>query len=62
MPFPLTLTETTLAFIVAVLVFAGMVKGLIAMGMPTVGVGLLCLVMPPAQAVVAEVMRVRTRS
>lgn len=50
MPFPLTLTETTLAFIVAVLVFAGMVKGLIAMGMPTVGVGLLCLVMPPAQA------------
>ncbi|MDE1571129.1 sulfite exporter TauE/SafE family protein [Aquabacter sp. P-9] len=48
--FPLPVTETTLAFIVAVLVFAGLVKGLIAMGMPTVGVGLLCLVMPPAQA------------
>ena len=39
-----------IVFVVAVLVLAGMVKGVIAMGMPTIGVGLLSIVMPPADA------------
>jgi uncharacterized protein len=33
-----------------VFLLAGLVKGVIGMGLPTVSVGLLCLVMPPAQA------------
>ncbi|MFS8035921.1 sulfite exporter TauE/SafE family protein [Xanthobacter sp. AM11] len=34
----------------AVLVLAGMVKGLIGMGLPTVGIGLLSLILTPAEA------------
>jgi uncharacterized membrane protein YfcA len=36
--------------IVATFVFAGLVKGLIGLGLPTLAMGLLGLVMPPAQA------------
>ncbi|OYX06866.1 MAG: hypothetical protein B7Z15_16070 [Rhizobiales bacterium 32-66-8] len=37
-------------FVAVVLVLAGVVKGVIAMGLPTIGVGLLSIVMPPADA------------
>ncbi|MGU3497154.1 sulfite exporter TauE/SafE family protein [Xanthobacteraceae bacterium A53D] len=40
----------TLALVTLVLVLAGMVKGVTGMGMPTIGMGLLCLLMPPAEA------------
>lgn len=41
-----------LALVVAIAVFllAGMVKGLIGMGLPTIAMGLLAVIMPPAQA------------
>lgn len=34
----------------AILLLAGMVKGLVGMGLPTVGIGLLSLMLPPAEA------------
>ena len=37
-------------FIAAVFVLAGFVKGVIGLGLPTVSMGLLAIVMPPAQA------------
>lgn len=37
-------------FIAAVFLLAGLVKGVIGLGLPTVAVGLLCLAMPPAEA------------
>ncbi|MFG1398907.1 TSUP family transporter [Roseixanthobacter pseudopolyaromaticivorans] len=40
----------TLIFITFALVLAGVVKGVIAMGLPTIGVGLLSIVMPPSHA------------
>lgn len=43
-------TPGLLAAAFAVLVLAGMVKGLIGMGLPTVGIGLLSLFLPPAEA------------
>jgi uncharacterized membrane protein YfcA len=39
-----------LAFIAAIFLLAGFVKGVISMGLPTVAVGLLGLTMPPSQA------------
>jgi hypothetical protein len=36
--------------IAATFLLAGLVKGVIGLGLPTVAMGLLCLVMPPAQA------------
>ena len=39
-----------LAFIAATFLLAGFVKGVIGLGLPTVSVGLLSLVLPPAQA------------
>lgn len=45
MPDPLTLALATLAF-----ALAGVVKGVVGMGLPLVAMGLLGLVMPPAQA------------
>jgi uncharacterized membrane protein YfcA len=42
--------DHTLILIAAVLVFAGLVKGVIGMGLPTVAIGLLATRMPPAQA------------
>lgn len=36
--------------ILAVFVAAGFVKGMVGMGLPAVAMGLLCIVMPPAQA------------
>lgn len=44
--FPLPLA----ALAVAVFVLAGFVKGVIGLGLPTISIGLLSLVMPPAQA------------
>jgi uncharacterized membrane protein YfcA len=41
---------TLLLFIAAVFVFAGLVKGVIGMGLPTVAIGLLGLTMAPARA------------
>src|SRR5687768_2245597 len=38
------------AFIAAVFLLAGGIKGVLGLGLPTVGMGLLSVVMPPAQA------------
>jgi uncharacterized membrane protein YfcA len=43
-------TETTLLAACAIFVLAGFVKGVIGLGLPTVSMGLLGLLMPPAQA------------
>ncbi len=40
----------TLTLIALILVLAGLVKGVTAMGLPTLGMGLLSLMMPPAEA------------
>ncbi|HEX5999908.1 MAG TPA: sulfite exporter TauE/SafE family protein [Hyphomicrobiaceae bacterium] len=40
----------TLVFVAAVFVLAGLVKGVIGMGLPTIAMGLLAVVMPPVQA------------
>ena len=42
--------DHTLILIAAVLILAGLVKGVIGMGLPTVAIGLLATRMPPAQA------------
>ncbi len=42
--------DLTLAAVAAVFVLAGMVKGVIGLGLPTISMGLLAIVMPPAQA------------
>lgn len=44
------MSPATIAFVAAVFVLAGTVKGTIGLGLPTVAVGLLGVVMPPAQA------------
>ncbi|WP_414439475.1 sulfite exporter TauE/SafE family protein [Burkholderia sp. 22PA0106] len=41
---------STIAIVVAVFAVAGVVKGMIGLGLPTVAMGLLTLVMPPAAA------------
>ena len=41
----------TVAFIAAVFVFAGFVKGVIGLGLPSIAIGFLAITMPPAQAV-----------
>ena len=47
---PMTSLTPHLPMIAATFVLAGLVKGVTGLGLPTVGVGLLSLVMPPAQA------------
>jgi len=42
--------DLTLAVTLAVFLLAGVVKGLIGMGLPTIAMGLLAVVIPPAQA------------
>lgn len=42
--------DFALVVTIAVFLLAGMVKGLIGMGLPTVAMGLLAVIMPPAQA------------
>jgi hypothetical protein len=44
------MTSFVLAAITAIFVLAGFVKGVIGLGLPTVAMGLLALVMTPAQA------------
>jgi uncharacterized protein len=44
------------AFIVAVFVLAGFVKGVIGLGLPTISMGLLALVMPPVEAAAVLVL------
>jgi len=44
------MTEASLLFIAAVFVLAGLTKGVIGLGLPTISMGLLALVMPPVQA------------
>ncbi|NIF67989.1 TSUP family transporter, partial [Burkholderia sp. Cy-647] len=41
---------STLAVVVAVFALAGVVKGMIGLGLPTIAMGLLTLAMPPAAA------------
>jgi uncharacterized protein len=43
-------TPALIALATAVFVFAGFVKGVIGLGLPTISLGLLSLAMPPAQA------------
>jgi len=43
-------TELSFLALAAIFVLAGLVKGVIGMGLPTVAIGLLGLMMPPAQA------------
>lgn len=45
-----TMADSSLLFIVAVFVLAGLVKGVIGLGLPTIAMGLLAVVMPPVQA------------
>jgi len=45
-----------LVFIAAAFLFAGFVKGALGIGLPTVVVGLLSIVMPPAQAAALMVL------
>lgn len=47
MHFPI---DFALTVTIAVFLLAGMVKGLIGMGLPTIAMGLLAVIMPPAQA------------
>jgi len=42
--------DGNLAFVAAVFVLAGLIKGVIGLGLPTVSMGLLAVVMPPVQA------------
>lgn len=42
--------DGTLLYVLAVLVFAGTVKGVIGMGLPAIAMGLLAVVMPPGTA------------
>jgi uncharacterized protein len=42
--------DQTLMFVAAVFVIAGLTKGVIGLGLPTISMGLLALVMPPVQA------------
>ena len=45
-----SVSATIVLHILAVFVAAGFVKGMVGMGLPAVAMGLLCIVMPPAQA------------
>jgi uncharacterized protein len=42
--------DPTFIFVSAVFVLAGFVKGVIGLGLPTIGMGLLAIVMPPVEA------------
>lgn len=42
--------DTTLIFIAVVFALAGVVKGVIGLGLPTISMGLLAMVLPPVQA------------
>lgn len=44
------MTEATSIFVAGVFVLAGLVKGVVGLGLPTISMGLLAIVMPPAQA------------
>lgn len=44
------MTDLTFAYICAVFIFAGIVKGVIGLGLPTISMGLLSIVLPPVQA------------
>lgn len=44
------MTALTLTLVALILTLAGLVKGVTAMGLPTLGMGLLSLLMPPAEA------------
>ena len=44
------LSAASLAFVIAVFLFAGWVKGVVGMGLPTVAMGALALVMAPVEA------------
>ena len=48
--------SVTLILVFAILLLAGVVKGVTAMGLPTLGMGLLSLVMPPVEAAAVMVL------
>jgi uncharacterized membrane protein YfcA len=50
------MADPTLVFIAAVLFLAGLVKGMIGLGLPTVSMGLLAVVMPPIHAAAVLVL------
>jgi uncharacterized protein len=50
------MTVSLLIFIAAVFILAGFVKGVIGLGLPTVGMGLLAVAMPPAHALAIVVV------
>jgi uncharacterized membrane protein YfcA len=50
------MTSFVLAAITAIFLLAGFVKGVIGLGLPTVAMGLLALVMTPAEAAVLLVV------
>lgn len=51
LPEPLTLSNATLSLLIAlVFVFAGVIKGVIGLGLPTISMALLVLMMAPAEA------------
>jgi hypothetical protein len=45
-----TMADPSLVFIAAVFLLAGLVKGVIGLGLPTISMGLLAVVMPPVHA------------
>ena len=50
------MSDPTILFIAAVFALAGLVKGVIGLGLPTVSMGLLAMVMPPVQAAAVLVL------
>ena len=44
------MTATVIVFVLAVFVLAGFAKGVIGLGLPTISMGLLAVVLPPAEA------------
>ena len=45
----------------AIFLFAGFIKGIVGLGLPVLAIGLLSLLMPPAQAVALLTVRSRSR-
>jgi uncharacterized protein len=50
------MSDPTILFIAAVFALAGLVKGVIGLGLPTISMGLLAMVMPPVQAAAVLVL------
>jgi len=44
------MTDSTLLIVLGIFLFAGLVKGMVGLGLPTIAMGLLCLFMQPIEA------------